>query len=395
MYHYGITIREYREKAKMTQQQLAERWPKSERFGGGEGVNLTYVQDIEGGRKRIDRAQTLRKVCELLHIPLWKVGLGEYDPFTATLTGKSTYQKTFELIDFTLRQVWILRKASLLQPAREAITQLGNIFRYFETDNLPPVKLEAQYLHLFADYQCVNGVLAVDAMHYDQALRFYNRMYDIAKELDDPPLIAHSLMNLGVEHDRKGDYQQSLQFLEEARDYTFETSKAWSVIIHSYLSRAYASVGDVLHFQRANDTARRLSTYLAPDFSQDEDEVYYTLGSILAERSAGYLALGEPQKTLDMRQEVTAQLELDRDSRLQGWLYLDYAKAYRMLGEIEKAITELREFYSRCKVMGSSHALSNVTKLLDGLDEDGYGEVRVVKDFREEIREEAKQEASG
>jgi hypothetical protein len=59
--------------------------------------------------------------------------------------------------------------------------------------------------------------------------------------------------------------------------------------LHSYLSRAYASVGDALHFQRANDTARRLSTYLAPDFSQDEDEVYYTLGSILAERSSGYL----------------------------------------------------------------------------------------------------------
>ena len=96
MYHYGVTIREYREKAKMTQQQLAERWPKSERFGGGEGVNPTYIQDIEGGRKRIDSAQTLRKVCGLLSIPLWKVGLGEYDPFTATLTGKSTYQKTFE-----------------------------------------------------------------------------------------------------------------------------------------------------------------------------------------------------------------------------------------------------------------------------------------------------------
>lgn len=390
MYHYGITIRVYREQAKMTQQQLADRWPKSERFGGGEGVNLTYVQDIERGRKRIDDPQTLRKVCGLLHIPLWKVGLGDYDPFTATLTGKSSYQQTFELIDFTLRQVWILRKASLLRPAWEAIIQLGNIFRYFETDNLPPVKLEARYLHLFADYQCVNGVLAVDAMHYDEALCFYGRMYEIAKELDDPALLAHSLMNLGVEHDRKGDYKESVQYLEEARDYTFETSKAWSVIIHSYLSRAYASVGDSFHFHRANDTARRLSTYLAPDFSQDKDEVYYTLGSILAERSAGYLALGEPHQTLAMRDEITTQLALDRDNRLQGWVYLDYAKAYRMLGEVEQAIRELREFYARSTLMGSSHALSNVTKVLAALEEDGYGDVAAVRDFKEEIREEAK-----
>ncbi len=387
MYHYGITIREYREKARMTQQQLADRWPKSERFGGGEGVSLNYIQDIEHGRKRIDDQQTLRKICVFLSIPLWKMGLGEYDPFTDALTGKSTYAKTFELIDFTLRQIWILRKASFLWQARQAITQLGNIFTYFQTDDTPPLQLEARYLHLFADYQCVNGVLAVDAMQYDQALCYYQHMYDIAKELDDPALIAHSLMNLGVEHDRKKNYGQSVQYLEEARDYSFETSKAWSVIIHSYLSRAYASVGDSFHFYRANDTARRLSTYLAPDFIQDKDEVYYTTGSIMAERSGGYLALGEPQKTLELRAEITSQLALDKDSRLQGWLYLDYAKAYKMMGEIEKAIAELREFYLHSKEMESSHALSHVTAMLVHLDEEGHGGVQAVKDFREELAE--------
>jgi hypothetical protein len=45
MYHYGLIIRAYRKKAKMTQAQLADRWPKNERFGGGEGVNWKYVQD--------------------------------------------------------------------------------------------------------------------------------------------------------------------------------------------------------------------------------------------------------------------------------------------------------------------------------------------------------------
>src|SRR5690349_20666555 len=142
MYHYGITIKEYREKAKLTQQQLAQRWPKSERFGGGEGVNVTYIQDIERGKKRIEDAQTLRKICLLLHVPLWKVGLGEYDPFTNALTGKSTYQQTFELIGFTLRQVWILRKASLLLPAREALAHLTTIFQYFQTDDTLPVQSE-------------------------------------------------------------------------------------------------------------------------------------------------------------------------------------------------------------------------------------------------------------
>src|SRR5579885_1507645 len=106
MYHYGLTIREYRERARMTQQQLADKWPRSERFGGGEGVNWKYIQDIEHGRKRIEDSQTLRKICSLLQIPLWKVGLADYDPFTKILTGKSTYTQTFDLMELTLQQIW-------------------------------------------------------------------------------------------------------------------------------------------------------------------------------------------------------------------------------------------------------------------------------------------------
>ena len=387
MYHYGITIREYREKAKMTQQQLADRWPKSERFGGGEGVNLNYIQDIEHGRKRIDDQQTLRKVCTLLHIPLWKVGLGEYDPFTDAIIGKSTYAETFGLIDFTLRHIWILRQAALLRQAEEAMHQLGTLFTYFQTDDTPPLHLEARYLHLLADYQCINGVLAVDAGQYSQALSYYQRMHAIAEALDDPALIAHALMNLGVEYDRKKDHRQSIPYLEEARDYSFKTTKAWSVIIHSYLSRAYASAGNTARFQQANDTARRLSAHLAPDFLQDTEEVYYTASSILAERSGGWLALGKPKKALALREEITGQLLLDKDNRLQGWMRLDYAKAYRMLGEIEQAIAELRVFYRHCREMGSAHALSHVTDMLADLDKEGYREVQVVKDFREEVRQ--------
>jgi len=102
MYHYGMTIREYREQVKMTQQQLADRWPKSERFGGGEGVKSKYVQDIEHGRKRIDDPQTLRKVCDILHIPYWKVDYSEYDPFTQTVLprhGKSMYDETLDTVE--------------------------------------------------------------------------------------------------------------------------------------------------------------------------------------------------------------------------------------------------------------------------------------------------------
>jgi transcriptional regulator with XRE-family HTH domain len=107
MYHYGITIRAFREKRKMTQQQLADRWPRSERFGGGEGVNPSYVQDIEHGRKRIDDSQTLRTVCDLLHIPYWQVGLSEYDPFSQILQRKLKNVFGVENIEALLQMIHV------------------------------------------------------------------------------------------------------------------------------------------------------------------------------------------------------------------------------------------------------------------------------------------------
>lgn len=77
-YHYGITIREGRESLKMTQSQLAELWPQA---GGGTGVSVNYVSDVERGIKNITDIKILRCLCEILHIPLWKMGLSDYDPF--------------------------------------------------------------------------------------------------------------------------------------------------------------------------------------------------------------------------------------------------------------------------------------------------------------------------
>ncbi|MBV9691862.1 MAG: helix-turn-helix transcriptional regulator [Ktedonobacteraceae bacterium] len=77
-HHHGRVIKEARQAAHMTQEQLAEVWPKA---GGGVGVSWHYVQDVEYGKRRIESAYTLRELAKLLSIPLWKFGLSEYDPF--------------------------------------------------------------------------------------------------------------------------------------------------------------------------------------------------------------------------------------------------------------------------------------------------------------------------
>ncbi|RAQ94626.1 hypothetical protein A4R35_03705 [Thermogemmatispora tikiterensis] len=388
MYHYGIIIREYRERAGMTQAQLAARWPKSERFGGGEGVSWKYIQDIEHGRKRIDDQETLRKVCSLLHIPLWRVGLSEYDPFTDTLTSSQCCMQVVDLMELTLRQAWTMRKSSLLGPARGVMTRLGTLWASFLASTPPALQKEVSFQRLQANYHCLQGVLAVDAMQYHKAITHYYDMYQIAQHLQEPALLAHALMNIGVEYDRQGQTLQSIQYLEQARDWSFEAPKAWRVLVHAYLSRAYARSGDLRRFLQANDMALRWSHCLYSDYIDDPDGVYYSTGNILAERSAGYLLLDQPHSTLALRKDVITVLQQGQESRVAAWMSLDWAQAYLLLGEVEACVSELRQFHRDALRMGSAHALQQARSVLASLERN-YGDARVVKALREELLEDA------
>src|SRR5260370_27871038 len=77
-YHHGTTIKEFRLLRKMTKEDLAAHWPRS---NGSMGVLPRYIQDVEYGKKHIDDPTTLRRLATLLRIPLWRFGLAEYDPF--------------------------------------------------------------------------------------------------------------------------------------------------------------------------------------------------------------------------------------------------------------------------------------------------------------------------
>jgi len=64
-----------------------------------------------------------------------------------------------------------------------------------------------------------------------------------------------------------------------------------------------------------------------------------------------------PQKTLDMKEEISAQIDIDQDIRLLAWIPLDWARANLLLGDVERSIADARDFYTRVTVMKSPHAM--------------------------------------
>jgi len=392
MYHYGMTIREYREQAKMTQQQLADRWPKSERFGGGEGVNSSYIQDIEHGRKLIDDPQTLRKVCDILHIPYWKVGFSEYDPFTQTVLpghGKSMYSETLDTVEELVRQIWSLRCAARISEADKGVKKLGKLFAYFNESLPPPVRLERRYVFLYVQYLRLKATAYLEKKQYKAVIQVYEEIFSLIRNENEPSIKALTLKSIGKEVSRDGQHQEAVAYLEDARDIAIEGSRLLRAFVYSYLIRAYGGNKDKLRFERAVNTGLTLANSLG-DYEDGTDFIYSwsAVSAIMAEQSWGYIELGMQEKALAMREEITEALRLGQDTRVQAWIPLDWAKAYEMIGEIEKCIDELREFYRRCIIMGSSHALSQVDKMLTRLAKDGYGNVQAVADFQEEIGEE-------
>src|SRR5437667_6541349 len=92
-------------------------------------------------------------------------------------------------------------------------------------------------------------------------------------------------MNIGVELERARRKKEAVELLEKARDTSLGTSREIAALVHSYLARAYVSDGDSLRFQRAIDTAQTLISRLKQNSGHDENHVFYSLSSVLAELS--------------------------------------------------------------------------------------------------------------
>ncbi len=385
-YHHGQTIKEHRKLKGWTQVQLAANWP---RLDGEAGVNVRYVQDVEYGDKRINDPELLRKLSEMLAIPLWKFGLSEYDPFHPTSLpgqGKHMYHETLHVTDALIQQTLDMRRIAPLPQVEKSATSLRNLFAYFLKNLPPPAQLEPRFLSLYAQEQSVQGLMFFENKKYEEALRTFYNMYDVAKQSGDLILIVHSLQKIAVELKRAGKMQDAINALEEARDISFKTSKHVAAFTNAYLAHMYSTNGDTLRFERTINTALSLAEPLKESYGDGTDFIFQKFSGILVLKSRGYLHVGEPEKTLKLHEEVRKQVQNESNLWLDWKLYLYRARAYLALRDVEGCISASRECFQGVKDWMSPHRVKQASELLGEIDKAGYGKLKIVRDFRADLQ---------
>lgn len=386
LYHHGQTIKEHRKLKKWTQARLAAAWP---RVDGDSGVNVRYVQDVEYGDKRINDPEILRKLSEILDIPLWKFGLSEYDPFHPSALpghGLAMYQETLDVSDALIQQTLDMRRIAPLPQVEKSARSLNQLFAYFLKHLAPPARLEPRFLSLYAQERSVQGLMFFENKKYKEALHTFYTMYDAAKQAGDCTLIAHALQKIGVELKRMGRIQDAINALEEARDISFKTSKHVAAFTNAYLAHMYATSGDALRFERAINTALSLAEPMREHYGDGTDFIFQKFSGILILKSRGYLHVGQPKKTLALHEEVHRHIQDETNLWLDWKLYLYQARAYLALGDIGGCIAAGRECFQGVKDWMSPHRVKQATELLDEIDKSGYGNLPVVQDFRADLQ---------
>lgn len=393
-HHHGITIKEARENLGMTQASLAEVWPKDD---GGTGVSVGYVQLVEAGKRNIDSDYTLRRLCDILLIEHWRFGLSEHDPHNPSQLPKTKrlIDETLDFAEYSIGRFEDSYRTAPLPVAAADAKQLHSLFEYIKQHQPPTIQNEKRFLRLYAQTLNLDGIVFIGYEEYDKALQTFQEMNKVAEQLGEPTWIAHSLLEIGIELHRTGYLsrqagdtsnwdaymKEALQYVERARDLTFNTSKNVAAYVHAYLARVYGSTGDNYRFERAINTALNL----APNtYGDGTDFVYHRRSGILAEKSYGFLDLGLPEKTLAMREEIEEQIKKDDNNRLGTWIHLDWAKAYRMQDKIEESVREGRDFYTKAQAMQSPHIVRRARRFVNGLMRD-YKDLQIVKDLYEEV----------
>lgn len=374
-YHYGQTIREHRMLRNMSLSQLAEKWPSKDT-----GVTPRYVSDIERGVKHISDIQVLRELSNILNIPLWKLGLSEYNPFQDSTDIKVFFDS--DSLEQLIEDCWLLRLNMPMYVVEEKVKKLSMIFqKLIEKNSL--LKSNKDFLRLRAHEKRLQEVLYTEKHNYTMALKLAGEMLQLATLSGDTVARAIAMVRVGVELLRD-ENRQALEYLKAAKDLTFEVrSKELAAYVYAMLARGYATFHMEQDFYKAINTSINFASNMVGLPVTTKNHIYHAYSAIIEERVNGFILFGNGRKAVEDLVETDKQATRETNTYLKMWLPLDYAQGYMLQGEIEESVKYLETFYNSIKGYDSERIKGKVQGHLDHLDVLGYADLPVVQGFKQ------------
>jgi len=380
VYHYGLTIKEYREAKHWTQSHLANVWPKS---NGDIGVSPDYVSLVETGKRQIDDITVLRQICRILEIPLWKIGLSEYNPFNEKDVSTYPFVDMDALLEL-IQDTWYIRLNMPSDITEKKVITLSGVFANLLNNN-PRLINSKDFLVLYAQVKRLLEVIYTERRDYKMSLKYSHDMLEIAKEAGDVISESIAMTRIGVELLRD-ENREALDYLEKARDLSFVTSsKEVAAYCYTFLARGYATFGDEKRFIQAINTAITLADSMKGLPVATKDYVYHAYSAILEERANGLILLGRGKEALSEMHEIDIQVAKENNTYLKMWMPLDYAQSFMLMNEIEASTKWLEVFHDGVKDYTSVRIHSTIDRHLGQLDDLGYANLPVVKRFKDRL----------
>jgi DNA-binding XRE family transcriptional regulator len=323
--HHGQRVKEYREKAGITQEELARLIGKSRR------TIITIEQTA-----RINDAKLRRTLAWTLDIPPQLLGLKEIvlpklvvlhplEPLPPA-GSKNLSQIVFDTLDENLRmRLDLYYLGSALGADRNLNAHMGHLTKLAQNSSS---KDRRSLLLLISHNYQLKGMIARDQLDYATAERCFNQASLLAQEAECTELHALSMARYALTELWQNRFDSAVQLYETAK----EISKRSTATLRAYLAAAHAEAQGMVRDQNCLTSlteARSMLKRIDPE--DDYLLLYHSIRTSEQSINDGWLnchtLIGKPKLAIENYDQLLEQkIDLSM-TRMRARLHIQYAEA--------------------------------------------------------------------
>ena len=233
----------------------------------------------------------------------------------------------------------------------------------------------------------MKGKIAFDQLDYPNASGYFQQMRELGEELNNPDIIALSMIRQGDLLRRRGRYELAVRCLEAAKPFADAGNITTNGMRLQTLARTYAEFQQRSLFLNAIEKALEAADHIKPELDTTNNQ--FTLIGVLQEKGQGHTLLGEPQIALDIYRE-SERIQPFRPIRDLGVLTILKAQAHAYNGNMDKGVNLALRGLTLANEYHSMRHISRIQRMYERLRVTPLGRHARLRDLEEALRQQTK-----